>query len=290
MSERINYYSTVENGELEITNVDNGGFFSCSSSILRSIHAYCNRYNSLPIKLITNTMYFPYNYMENHSNILHSDNDIYSHFFLMNNENSIITEEDIDNMNKIENKDYQYDDYKTLPFTYMTPFIRKYFTPSSDIDNYIEQLEKKYISQYDGGYDNICVLFYRGNDKNTETKICGYQDIINKAREVYKENPNITFLIQSDETDFLNQMVNEFSNSFRFSDEYICHIMDKTKTVQNIFSKEMNYEYAKKYLAVTIVMSKCKFVICTTGNCSIWITYFRGNSNNVYQYLIDKWV
>ena len=66
--------------------------------------------------------------------------------------------------------------------------------------------------------------------------------------------------------------------------------MDKTKTVQNIFSKEMNYEYAKKYLAVTIVMSKCKFVICTTGNCSIWITYFRGNANNVHQYLIDKWV
>jgi hypothetical protein len=38
-------------------------------------------------------------------------------------------------------------------------------------------------------------------------------------------------------------------------------------------------------------MSKCKYVVCgSSGNCSIWITFYRGNADNVYQYLenVDK--
>ena len=33
-------------------------------------------------------------------------------------------------------------------------------------------------------------------------------------------------------------------------------------------------------------MSKCKYVICNTGNCSLWIALYRGNTDNFYQ--IDK--
>ena len=32
-------------------------------------------------------------------------------------------------------------------------------------------------------------------------------------------------------------------------------------------------------------MSKAKLLICTSGNVSLWIALFRGNNNNIYQYL-----
>jgi hypothetical protein len=41
-------------------------------------------------------------------------------------------------------------------------------------------------------------------------------------------------------------------------------------------------------IAIVYIMSKCKYVVCTSGNISIWITYFRENSNNIYHYLNDK--
>ena len=46
------------------------------------------------------------------------------------------------------------------------PLINKYFSPSDEINEIITTMKKKYSLDY----ENICVLFYRGNDKNRETK------------------------------------------------------------------------------------------------------------------------
>ena len=42
-------------------------------------------------------------------------------------------------------------------------------------------MEQKYNLEY----DNICVLFYRGNDKQTETYIPCYNDIIERAKNKF---------------------------------------------------------------------------------------------------------
>ena len=289
MEEKINDYSYALNGEkLQILNTTNGGLFSCSSCILRSVFDFIQRYNKLPINLLTDTMYFNYNPMEEHSNFLKSEHDIYSHFFKVDQLDIFVSDEEIAACKTIINRDYQYDDYKTVQYDIICPIIRKYFSVSDDVKNIILYLENEYINSI--GYENICVLFYRGNDKNTETKICSYDDMIEKAREVYNENPNITFLLQSDETDFLYKMGETFPRSFRFSDEYICHTTDKKIVIWKSNSKMNNYHYGKKYIAITQIMSKCKYIIYTTGNCSIWINYFRGNADGCYQYLIDRWV
>lgn len=36
-------------------------------------------------------------------------------------------------------------------------------------------------------------------------------------------------------------------------------------------------------------MAKCKYVICGTGNCSIWIMLFRGNASNTIQFRKGNW-
>jgi hypothetical protein len=35
-------------------------------------------------------------------------------------------------------------------------------------------------------------------------------------------------------------------------------------------------------------MAKCKYIICGSGNCSIWMMFYRGNCDNVYQFLKNK--
>ena len=47
-----------------------------------------------------------------------------------------------------------------------------------------------------------------------------------------------------------------------------------------------NYAKATLALAITIIMSKCKYIVCTTGNCSIWIMLYRGNVDNIFQFNI----
>ena len=78
-------------------------------------------------------------------------------------------------------------------------------------------------------------------------------------------------------------MTNEFPlNSFYLKDE-IRHMNKTIDSVDKVF-KEKNNEFSKYYLAITIIMSKCNYVICgCNGNCSIWITFFRGNANNIIQ-------
>jgi hypothetical protein len=154
-----------------------------------------------------------------------------------------------------------------------------------EIMDIITNMEKKYSIDY----KNICVLFYRGNDKNTETKICGYNEYINIAKQILHKCPQIQFLIQSDETEFITKIMSIFpNNSFYFNDE-IRHMNKCNSTVDKCMKLE-NYKYSKYYLAITLIMSKCKYIICGSGNCSIWIMLYRENNNNVYQNLNGKWL
>ena len=78
------------------------------------------------------------------------------------------------------------------------------------------------------------------------------------------------------------------NNSFYFKDE-IRHIKKCDDTV-DIVMKEMNEEFSKKFLAITLIMSKCKYIVCGSGNCSQWIIFYRGNVVNVYQQLKNTWI
>jgi len=179
----------------------------------------------------------------------------------------------------------QFQDYTKINYKQLTPLIKKYFSPSLEINTIIKQIEDK----YNINYNNICVLFYRGNDKNTETKICDYNEYILQANKILKQNPTIQFLIQSDETEFIETMKSQFpNNSFIFKDE-IRH-MNKCNSTVDIIMKEQNYVFSKYYLAITIIMSKCKYIVCGSGNCSLFIVFYRGNANNIYQNLNNRWI
>jgi len=179
----------------------------------------------------------------------------------------------------------QFYDYRTLHYDKLIPIVKKYFTPSIKINTIVKQFEEK----YNLNYDNMSVLFYRGNDKNPETKICEYSEYIPKANEILKEHPTMQFLIQSDETGFIEAMTAAFPhNSFVFKDE--TRHVNKCNSTVDILMKENNHIFSKYYLAITIIMSKCKYIVCGSGNCSLFIILYRGHTNNVYQNLNGKWI
>jgi len=180
--------------------------------------------------------------------------------------------------------DYQYTDYTKLKFDQFNPLVEKYFSPNDTILGIVKDIEARYgITDY----NNICTIFYRGNDKSTETKLCDYEEFVEKARLIEAKHPGVRFLIQSDETEFLEKMSSELKNSFYLKDD-IRHMNRAVDTVDRRY-KESNNEYSKKYLAITLIMAKCKYVVCPSGNCSLWIALFRKNAYNFYQWYNDEW-
>jgi hypothetical protein len=250
------------------------GFFSTCSLKLQDIVLYLNKNNKFPEIVDCSKLfswYKPYN----------SFGDINFDYFKHYNNIDISY-----NGNYIDyDQNYQFINYNNLDFQNICPIIKKYFTPSNTINNIITELEIKYNLDY----DNICVLFYRGNDKVKETQLCCYEEYINYANYILEKKSNIKFLIQSDETEFINFFKQKYpNNSFYFKDE-IRH-MSKCYSSVDINMKDKNYIFSKYYLAITIIMSRCNYIIFGSGNCSIWIVLYRGNNNNVYQYLNGEWI
>lgn len=250
----------------------NSGFFSCCSVRLDNIVKYFNQNRTLPVIVDSSAQFDWYKPPRSHKASIvetYFTTDLsgipfrgpinYGHWF-------------------------QLIDYKKIEFKTIQPFITKYFSPSHEIQELLRQIEIKYSLDY----SNLCVLFYRGNDKITETELSSYDDYLAKAKEIQEENPSIRFLLQSDETEFLEALSSHFPNSFYFKDE-IRHIKKANTSVDKVFPQD-NYQFSKYFLAITLCMAKCKYVICGSGNCSIWIALYRGNTEGMYQHLHDKWI
>jgi len=251
------------------------GFFSCCSVRLDCIVKYLNKYKKLPEVVDSSKQFAWYK-------INKTQSDITFHYFehYDNLTTKIDYRSDVDYL-----EGYQYNDYNTLKYEEISPFVEKYFSPSNEIKQSVQELEIKYALDY----ENICVLFYRGNDKITETQLCSYNEYITYAQEVLFKNPSTRFFIQSDETEFIEMMTNQFPfNSFYMKEE-IRSMKKCNNTVDNVHRNEID-KYSKLYLAITIIMSKCKYIVCGSGNCSIWIMLYRGNNKNTYQNLDGRWI
>lgn len=256
----------------------NFGFFSTCSVILYEITKYIKINNKLPIDVNTLSSF---NWYKNNEECK-SKKDIRYNYF--KEPSSINNEIDIKNT-KIFLVNSQYDLYSKFKYDDYKLLMETYFSPTDNIQAIVNTIETK----YELNYDNICVLFYRGNDKCTETTLSKYEDYISYANKIIEKQPNIKFLIQSDETEFINYIADKYpDNSFYFKDE-IRHIKKNGKTTVDHVMKKKNSEFSKKYLAITLIMARCKYVICGTGNCSIWIMLFRGNANNTIQFMKGNW-
>ena len=137
-----------------LTITHNGWFFSCCSVKLDNIVGYFNTHNKIP-NIVDSSSQFEL-YKPNNS----KSTDITYYYFKKNNDDDIKYNEHVNFKHK-----HQYINYKNINYKLICPFITKYFDPSREIIQIISMMEIK----YNINYSNTCVLFYRGNDKITET-------------------------------------------------------------------------------------------------------------------------
>ena len=253
----------------------NAGFFSCCSVKLEKIIEFFNKNKILPQKVDSSRQFGLYK-KTNGTRYIKNNNDITFDYFIHYNEihNEIVYKKDIDYKNS-----YQFENYNSLDYENICPFVKKYFSPSIKVNKVIQYIEKKYNID---DYNNLCVIFYRGNDKSTETKVSDYDAYIEKAKFIMRENENIRFLIQSDETEFIEKLISTFPNNSFYCKDEIRHMKKTLSSVDKVMRKT-NHVFSFCFLAITIIMSKCKYIICGSGNCSIWIMLYREHNNNVYQ-------
>ena len=249
------------------------GFFSCCSTKLDDIIEFFNNEKSLPDQIDSSMQFILYKKDEN--------SDITYNYF-----KKPISSISIPYIGKVSYiEDHQFSNYRNLPLESISPFIKKYFSPA----NAIIEMRDEYKKKYKVDTEHLCVLFYRGNDKNTETSTSSYEDIINYGKQIQFKDPQVQFMIQSDETEFIDRMEKEFKNSFVCRDE-IRHMNKQISSVDFVF-RHQNHEFSKKYLALTLLMAESKYLITgSSGNCSIWIIFYREHCNELYQFFKGNWI
>ena len=252
-------------GKCTIRVIHNAGFFSCCSVRLTAIMDYFNQYKTLPDRIDSRNQFIFYK-----SKYKHLYMDLAKIYFMESDDVLISYQNPVylvcsgEWESRISYE--QFSDYRTLQFDEVAPFIRKYFTASSRIEEIIQAIERKYNLDY----ENICTVYYRGTDKRKETVLASYEEFIDKARILHRKN--MTFLLQTDEADFREEFLRAFPDSI-----VIDEVDNPNQFIHSLY-----------FLSIIKIMSRTKHIICGSGNVSLWIMLYRENANNVHQYLSQK--
>lgn len=252
-----------------------GNFFSSTNCMLEDIIEYFNKNKKLPEIVDTSFLWRPYKKVEN--------DDLANVFFEKVDKEIQYTEPVTFSSTDWET---QFSDYNKLNFKQLQPFIEKYCTFTLPF----QQAEAHIMEKYKLNLNNMCGVFLRGNDKWKETMIPTYSEMIVKAYQVQKNNPNIQFLVQTDEKEFLDEFKFHFPNSIYVEEVPIRYRRrdDSHSCMSFVLPQDLLFASTYYYVSVLKLMSKMKFVIMTSGNGEMWIPLWRGNTIGIYQYLSPK--
>lgn len=248
------------------------GFFSNCTVLLTQIIKFFVKNKKLPSSIDSSSQFC--NYKKNENDI---KEDLTKYFF----EEQTTFESDFEECHF--NVNAQFQKYKDINFKSIIPYVYRFFSPSKIVKDIIQTLEEKYTLDY----ENLCSVYYRGNDKTTETLIADYKEFFKKAEEILQKNCNLRFLIQTDEIEFCTEFKKKFPNSLFFEElSMINH--DPSSSIHYSIPRGNRKEHASYFLAAIIIVSKTKHVITYSGNCGLWAILYRGNAKNVHQYLVRK--
>jgi len=179
---------------------------------------------------------------------------------------------------------YQFHDYKTVNYNAISPFIQKYFAPSEIILDKVDYLTKK----YEIDVDNCISLYYRGTDKWLETSLGSYETYLQKLNEVMTGISTPQVIIQTDDGNFLDFMKKNCPDkNIIIMEENRVNYDGSAVHYSNTY--EQNHVDIQYLFATFLIISKSKHIICSSANGSIWMMFYRGHANNVYQNLHMNW-
>jgi hypothetical protein len=172
------------------------------------------------------------------------------------------------------------------------------------------------LDKYKLNPDRLCAVYYRGTDKISETGIASYDTFLdkikeimllesnesnesNESKELYRDD-NFSILVNSDEKQFIDYIklnvrtvrtvrtVRNIRTVISFDENKSIDNSTCEKGIHLISDIETNYDMMQNLLPIFHIMASCKYLICSSGNCAVWMVYYRGHANRVYQYLVNK--
>ena len=255
------------------------GFFSCCSVKLRSIVDYINQNRKLPENVDSSGLFSIYK--------PNGIDDITYDFF------QIPTNSDYVYKHNLEYGDWhQLHKYYTLDFENLQPILKLYFEPSQRI----QTVSRDFLLRYGISYERCIGLYYRGTDKCSETKIDSFESFYTKLNELLENIhlENVQILLQTDTTQLEEYITSKMKHDTKHSCKLvIIKELLSSSTIAGIHNertRQQNYNDITNLLSIVTILSKCKYILCTSGNVSCWIMLYRGNTKNVYQNLNCNWV
>lgn len=271
----VNNSDTTAPDEKHLVINHNAGFFSNNTIALMDIITFFNAHEELPDVVDRSAQYLHYKSAP-------GDNMIDFYFDCVNPPIRVPFEGDIPM--PYDCMSIQFAPYSELPFDDWLPFVEKYFRPSQHVFNIAFNLGQKYKLNY----DNLCAVFYRGNDKNREMSVAPYGAFIEKAADLKTKNPELRFLVQPDETEFLEAFKKAFPDSIAFDETP--HMSKKDSAIFYELPIKQRAEFGATFFAALLCLSRCKHVLTHSGNLGLWTCLYRGNAENVHQIFNNKWI
>jgi len=237
----------------------NAGFFSCCTVRLEAILEYFRAFHRLP-RLVDSSQQFAW-YKRNPAE------DVSPHLF-KSREDVEIPWTGLPIRTTNAQQEQQFSDYSRLNYAGLKPFVDRYFTPSAEIQQIIDHIERS--GPVPSG--DVCSILFRGGDKKLETIQPSYAELVLKAVQLRLKHPQLRFLVQTDEPDFFEYAQRELEGACFFingaNDDPLLRI--------------------SIYLASIVVISRSRFVVSTSGNGEMWVRLFRGHAHGTQQFLAPK--
>ena len=146
---------------------------------------------------------------------------------------------------------------------------------------------KKIKNKYNIDYHNTIAVYYRGTDKSIETQIASFDEFYTKIKEISELYVNKQIIIQTDTSQFVDYINNKILKNIIIIKENTTSY--SKRGIHNEKTSEENYYDMINLFSTFLILSKCKYIICGSGNCSIWIMLYRSNNKNIHQFLNGKW-
>jgi len=254
----------------------NAGFFSCCSVKLHFIVMYFNENKKLPDEVDSSKQFLLYKHSDELQN-KDASFEFFEHYDTIAKEIQYIK-----HIGDFPHNDWS-SNYKKLDYVSIQPFINKYFTPNKKIIEMRDSL----IAEFGIDVKNCIGVYIRGTDKYIDTPLGSYEEYYQKIKQVIELNKQSQVLLQSDDGGFLNYI--------KGKDIQNLIILNKTsvsfnKTGAHFSSNNLqNYKDIQYLISIFLIISKCKYIILNSSNCSLFIMYYRGNSENVYQFSNNVW-
>jgi hypothetical protein len=185
-------------------------------------------------------------------------------------------------LKKFQKVDHNCVNYSKLDFTKIGPYVDTYFTPTNEI----KKIEQNLMKKHELNPKKTLVIYYRGTDKWTEVIPLKIELFIKKAKQILEKEKDLKVLIQTDDYYSFNKMKKTFGQKAIYFNELPLSKGPKgIHLIDPINRGISNQDFTKLFLATTLIMSKCKYVLSASGNVSLWIALFRGTANNMIQFV-----